>query len=62
MVSLVCLKTLSVSNALTSLILFSCQWDDPHVVPAEMSMELSELFSRELTRVTMMLLLSVSVF
>ncbi|KAK4746081.1 hypothetical protein SAY87_012393 [Trapa incisa] len=26
------------------------RWDDPHVVPADMSLELSELFSRELTR------------
>ncbi|KAK4838315.1 hypothetical protein QYF36_012822 [Acer negundo] len=27
-----------------------CQWDNPHVIPADMTLELSELFSRELTR------------
>lgn len=49
-------------QCLTNLILLFCQWDDPHVVPADMSLELSELFSRELTRVTLMLLLRPSVF
>lgn len=29
-----------------------CQWDDRRVVPANMSLELSELFARELTRVS----------
>lgn len=31
------------------------QWDDPHVVPADMTVEVSELFTRELTRVTIAL-------
>ncbi|CAO2826024.1 unnamed protein product [Amaranthus hypochondriacus] len=26
------------------------KWDDPHVIPAEMTLEVSELFTRELTR------------
>uniref|UniRef100_A0A803N567 ATP-dependent zinc metalloprotease FTSH 12, chloroplastic n=1 Tax=Chenopodium quinoa TaxID=63459 RepID=A0A803N567_CHEQI len=26
------------------------KWDDPHVIPAEMTLEISELFTRELTR------------
>ncbi|PKI65538.1 hypothetical protein CRG98_014038 [Punica granatum] len=30
--------------------LIKYRWDDPHVVPADMSLELSELFTRELTR------------
>ncbi|KAL8461893.1 hypothetical protein ACS0TY_033099 [Phlomoides rotata] len=30
------------------------KWDDPHVVPANMTLEVSELFTRELTRVTSM--------
>lgn len=28
------------------------QWDDPNVVPEAMSLEVSELFTRELTRVS----------
>lgn len=28
------------------------QWDDPHIIPANMTVEVSELFTRELTRVT----------
>lgn len=28
------------------------QWDDPRVIPADMSLEVAELFTRELTRVT----------
>lgn len=30
--------------------LIKYKWDDPHVVPADMTLEVSELFSRELTR------------
>ncbi|KAI4365995.1 hypothetical protein MLD38_021926 [Melastoma candidum] len=30
--------------------LIKYRWDDPHVIPADMSLELSELFSRELNR------------
>ncbi|XP_030471573.1 ATP-dependent zinc metalloprotease FTSH 12, chloroplastic [Syzygium oleosum] len=30
--------------------LIKYRWDDPHVVPADMSLELSELFTRELAR------------
>lgn len=30
--------------------LIKYRWDDPNVVPADMSLELSELFTRELTR------------
>lgn len=28
------------------------QWDDPHIIPADMTVEVAELFTRELTRVT----------
>ncbi|XP_074317703.1 ATP-dependent zinc metalloprotease FTSH 12, chloroplastic-like isoform X1 [Silene latifolia] len=30
--------------------LINYRWDDPHVIPAEMTLEVSELFTRELTR------------
>ncbi|XP_010537801.1 PREDICTED: ATP-dependent zinc metalloprotease FTSH 12, chloroplastic [Tarenaya hassleriana] len=30
--------------------LMKFRWDDPHVIPADMSIEVSELFTRELTR------------
>ncbi|KAL2897228.1 ATP-dependent zinc metalloprotease FTSH 12 chloroplastic [Bienertia sinuspersici] len=30
--------------------LIKYKWDDPHVIPAEMTLEVSELFTRELTR------------
>ncbi|CAM8877074.1 unnamed protein product [Rhodiola kirilowii] len=30
--------------------LIKYRWDDPHVIPAEMTLEVSELFSRELAR------------
>ncbi|GKF09077.1 hypothetical protein Tco_0043301, partial [Tanacetum coccineum] len=30
--------------------LIKYRWDDPHVVPADMTVEVSELFTRELTR------------
>lgn len=30
--------------------LLKYKWDDPHVIPAEMTLEVSELFTRELTR------------
>lgn len=33
---------------------FLHQWDDPHVIPAKMTLEVSELFTRELTRVISM--------
>lgn len=38
---------------------YCCQWDDRRVVPANMSLELSELFARELTRVSVYIYLVV---
>ncbi|KAK7342883.1 hypothetical protein VNO80_25841 [Phaseolus coccineus] len=36
------------------------RWDDPHVIPADMTLEVSELFTRELSR--LILFFSRSIF
>lgn len=38
------------------------QWDDPHIIPANMTVEVSELFTRELTRVTKIFLSFMVIF
>lgn len=35
------------------------QWDDPQVIPANMTLEVSELFTRELTRVILICFVSI---
>ncbi|KAJ6357367.1 hypothetical protein OIU78_005259 [Salix suchowensis] len=37
--------------------LIKYRWDDPHVIPANMTLEVSELFTREMTRVSICLIL-----
>lgn len=43
--------TFSVVHSVFTLLHDKFQWDHPHVMPADMSVEVSELFTRELTRV-----------